>query len=408
MQERYDQISSKEIGLGSFGVVFKARDLKDNRVVAIKRLIDRDDIDVREHARLEIAYLETIQNDASKRNKESHVVSLLDHFSWGGCHFLVFEALTLSLYDLILESQGLSLDLIRCISAQIIQGIDFLEEVGIVHCDLKPENVMLMAPAGVDVSGDPEWKVKIIDLGSAQYLDELPRLCYVQSRWYRAPEVHMGLPLDSKIDLWSLGCIMAELFTTKPLFLGIPSSKNQGIQWTPTEAALFDICRRLGPIPRDMLKDAIEIQKRNGCGEHLNLFDHDFRAALRDYECIHDAHSGLTSILGIVDARSSDVKIESDQPLNNVQVDEDEEILDDRTEVKIEKKKKKLLTLLNETQCENMAFLDFLKSLLQLDPAKRVNAKEAMLHFFIKNGKMAPKFPESPTSVRDLDLNELD
>jgi len=354
--ERYHQMSSKEIGLGSFGVVFKARDRKDNRVVAIKRLIDRDDINVREHARVEIGFLETIQDDARKRNKESHVVTLLDHFFWGGCHFLVFEALTLSLHDLILEyshSKGLPLDLIRCISAQIIQGIEFLEEVGIVHCDLKPENVMLMAPAEFDVLGDLEWKVKIIDLGSAQCLDGLPGLCYVQSRWYRAPEVHMGLPLDSKIDLWSLGCIMAELFTTKPLFLGIPSSKNQGIQWTPTEASLFDICRRLGPIPRDMLSDAIEIQTRDGCGEDLNLLDHDFRAALQEYECIHDAHSGLTSILGIVDARSNDVKVKSDQSKNKVSVDEDEETLVDRIEtgfysmfcgtheVKKEKKKKR-------------------------------------------------------------------
>lgn len=227
----------------------------------------------------------------------------------------------------------------------------------------------------------------------------------------------MGLPLDSKIDLWSLGCIMAELFTTKPLFLGIPSSKNQGIQWTPTEASLFDICRRLGPIPRDMLSDAIEIQTRDGCGEDLNLLDHDFRAALQEYECIHDAHSGLTSILGIVDARSNDVKVKSDQSKNKVSVDEDEETLVDRIEtgfysmfcgtheVKKEKKKKgKKLTLLNDTQCESMAFLDLLKSLLQLDPAKRVNTKEAMQYLFIKNGKMAPKFPESPTSIGDFDL----
>lgn len=80
-----------------------------------------------------------------------------------------------------------------------------------MHCDLKPENILLKQP---DRSA-----VKVIDFGSSCLEDET-RYTYIQSRFYRAPEVILGLPYGTPIDMWSLGCILAELYTGCPIFPG--------------------------------------------------------------------------------------------------------------------------------------------------------------------------------------------
>ncbi|VDQ02756.1 unnamed protein product [Trichobilharzia regenti] len=76
----------------------------------------------------------------------------------------------------------------------------------VIHCDLKPENILLRR-AG-------KSKIKVIDFGSSCYINECP-YNYIQSRFYRAPEVILGLPYGTPIDMWSLGCILAEFITGK-------------------------------------------------------------------------------------------------------------------------------------------------------------------------------------------------
>ena len=92
----------------------------------------------------------------------------------------------------------------QSITIQCLEALQFLHGLGLIHCDLKPENIL--------VKSYSRCEVKVIDLGSSCF--ETDHLCsYVQSRSYRAPEVILGLSYDKKIDVWSLGCILAELCT---------------------------------------------------------------------------------------------------------------------------------------------------------------------------------------------------
>lgn len=93
---------------------------------------------------------------------------------------------------------------LQSITIQCLEALQYLHNLGLIHCDLKPENIL--------VKSYSRCEVKVIDLGSSCF--ETDHLCsYVQSRSYRAPEVILGLSYDKKIDIWSLGCILAELCT---------------------------------------------------------------------------------------------------------------------------------------------------------------------------------------------------
>lgn len=94
--------------------------------------------------------------------------------------------------------------LFQTIARHCLEALEYLHHLRIIHCDLKPENILIKSYS--------KCEVKIIDLGSSCF--QTDNLClYVQSRSYRAPEVIIGLPYDEKIDIWSLGCILAELYT---------------------------------------------------------------------------------------------------------------------------------------------------------------------------------------------------
>lgn len=131
----------------------------------------------------------------------------------------MFELLSVNLYELIKQNQfrGLSTTLVRVFAQQLLNGLSLLNKARLIHCDLKPENILLKnleSPI-----------IKIIDFGSA--CDERQTVyTYIQSRFYRSPEVLLGLPYSSAIDMWSLGCIVVELFLGLPLFPG-SSEYNQ-------------------------------------------------------------------------------------------------------------------------------------------------------------------------------------
>lgn len=107
-----------------------------------------------------------------------------------------------------------------CVCARAVEKLSHAIELncpqllGLIHADLKPENIMLVDPAR------QPYRVKVIDFGSASHVSKAVCNTYLQSRYYRAPEIILGLPFSEAIDMWSLGCVIAELFLGWPLYPG--------------------------------------------------------------------------------------------------------------------------------------------------------------------------------------------
>lgn len=199
------------IGRGSFGQVVKAFDHEDQAHVAIKIIKNKKPFLVQ--AQIEVRLLELMNRTDS--DDKYHVVKLKNHFMWRNHLCLVFELLSYNLYDLLRNTnfRGVSLNLTRKFAQQIATALLFLSwpELKIIHCDLKPENILLCNPK--------RSAIKIVDFGSSCQLGQ--RIYqYIQSRFYRSPEVLLGIPYDLAIDMWSLGCILVEMHTGEPLFSG--------------------------------------------------------------------------------------------------------------------------------------------------------------------------------------------
>ncbi|KAG6460839.1 hypothetical protein O3G_MSEX012246 [Manduca sexta] len=207
--DRYE--ISSPIGKGSFGQVVKAYDHEEQCQVAIKIIKNKKPF--LNQAQIEVKLLE-MMNRADAENKY-YIVKLKRHFMWRNHLCLVFELLSYNLYDLLRNTnfRGVSLNLTRKFAQQLCTALLFLSqpELNIIHCDLKPENILLCNPK--------RSAIKIVDFGSSCQLGQ--RIYqYIQSRFYRSPEVLLGIPYDLAIDMWSLGCILVEMHTGEPLFSG--------------------------------------------------------------------------------------------------------------------------------------------------------------------------------------------
>ncbi|XP_012280498.1 dual specificity tyrosine-phosphorylation-regulated kinase 2 [Orussus abietinus] len=204
---RYEVL--KVIGRGSFGQVVKAYDHKTHEHVALKMV--RNEKRFHRQAQEEIRILRNLREQ--DKNNTMNIIHMFDSFTFRNHMCITFELLSINLYELIKKNkfQGFSLQLVRKFSHSLLQCLDALYKNKIIHCDMKPENVLLKQQGR---SG-----IKVIDFGSSCY--ESQRVyTYIQSRFYRAPEVILGARYGMPIDMWSLGCILAELLTGFPLLPG--------------------------------------------------------------------------------------------------------------------------------------------------------------------------------------------
>uniref|UniRef100_A0A3B5MVT3 non-specific serine/threonine protein kinase n=1 Tax=Xiphophorus couchianus TaxID=32473 RepID=A0A3B5MVT3_9TELE len=199
------------LGRGTFGQVVKCWKRGTNEVVAIKILKNHPS-----YARQGQIEVEILARLSSENAEEHNVVRALECFQHRSHTCLVFEMLEQNLYDFLKQNKfsPLPLKIIRPILQQVATALKKLKDLGLIHADLKPENIML-----VDPSRQP-YRVKVIDFGSASHVSKAMCSTYLQSRYYRAPEIILGLPFCEAIDMWSLGCVIAELFLGWPLYPG--------------------------------------------------------------------------------------------------------------------------------------------------------------------------------------------
>lgn len=231
------------LGSAAFSKVIQAHDLHTGIDVCLK--IIKNDKDFFDQSLDEIKLLKIV-NKLDPAD-ERHILRLYDYFYHQEHLFIVCELLKANLYEFQKfnqESGGeayFTLSRLQVITRQCLEAIEYLHHLGIIHCDLKPENILIKSYR--------KCKIKVIDLGSSCFKSD--NLClYVQSRSYRAPEVILGLPYDQKIDLWSLGCILAELCSGEVLF--------------PNDAVVMILARMigmLGPIDPEMLETGQETHK---------------------------------------------------------------------------------------------------------------------------------------------------
>lgn len=197
------------LGKGSFGQVCKCFDHKSKELVALK--IIRNKRRFHQQGLVEVKVLEHLRvHDIEDR---MCVVKIRQSFLFRKHLCLTFELLSINLYEFLKANDfsGLSLNLVRRFAIQVLIALKYSKANGVIHCDLKPENILLKQQ---NKSG-----IKVIDFGSACFENE--RIyTYIQSRFYRAPEIILGIPYTTCIDMWSFGCIMAELYTGYPLFPG--------------------------------------------------------------------------------------------------------------------------------------------------------------------------------------------
>lgn len=324
------------LGKGTFGQVVKAWKKGTNEIVAIKIL--KKHPSYARQGQIEVSILSRLSNENAE---EFNFVRAYECFQHKHHTCLVFEMLEQNLYDFLKQNKFTPLPLsnIRPIVQQVLTALLKLKHLGLIHADLKPENIMLVDPA------NQPFRVKVIDFGSASHRSKAVTNTYLQSRYYRAPEIILGLPFREAIDMWSLGCVIAELYLGWPLYPG--SSEFDQIRY---------IVQTQGPPPLQMLSTAAKTH--------------------RFFKQIHDN--------GVAPYWRLKTPEEHEQETSNKSKETRKYVfnnLDDVSQVNIP-------TDLDDVdkECEQLDradFVDLLKKMLSIDQDKRITPAEGLQHSFV-------------------------
>nr|XP_010949277.1 cyclin-dependent kinase 3 [Camelus bactrianus] len=198
----------EKIGEGTYGVVYKAKNKETGQLVALKKIrLDLETEGVPSTAIREISLL--------KELKHPNIVRLLDVVHSEKKLYLVFEFLSQDLkkYMDSTPASELPLHLVKSYLFQLLQGVNFCHSHRVIHRDLKPQNLLI----------NELGAIKLADFGLARAFG-VPLRTYtheVVTLWYRAPEILLGSKFYSTaVDVWSIGCIFAEMVTRRALFPG--------------------------------------------------------------------------------------------------------------------------------------------------------------------------------------------
>ncbi|XP_077238594.1 dual specificity protein kinase YAK1 homolog isoform X2 [Tasmannia lanceolata] len=363
-QQRY--VVKDILGQGTFGQVAKCWVSETNSFVAVK--IIKNQPAYYQQALVEVSILRMLNQKFDPEDKQ-HIVRILDYFVYQRHLCISFEMLGSNLFELIRMNQfrGMSLNIVQLFSKQILYALLVMKDAGIIHCDLKPENIL------ISTSMKPP-EIKIIDFGSA-CMEDRTVYSYIQSRYYRSPEVLLGYPYTTAIDMWSFGCIVAELFLGLPLFPG---------------ASEFDLLKRMieilgGQPPDHILKDANNTNKffkRMGSIHHFE----------EDEECngSRSAYQVLTE--EEFEARESKKPVIGKRYFNYVRLEEIVANYPHRRNLPDEEISRENLT--------RLALIDFLRGLVEFDPVKRWSPLQAVQHPFVTGEPFTCPYKPLPETPR--------
>jgi len=332
-----------------------------------------------------------------------HVLHMYDFFYYKEHLFIVSELLRENLYEFgkfIREAEErpyFHLPNLKKIARQMLSALGFVHGLGLIHCDVKPENIV--------ISSYSRCEVKLIDFGSSCFLTDTPTT-YIQSRSYRAPEVILGLEYDGRIDVWSLGCVLAEMLTGYVLF------QNDSVQ-----TMLARIQGVLGPFPEESLgraKDTARYMTPN------NIVYERVRVELAELAVDNPAGLSLQELVDLealaqdfseVEGEEEDERELRWQALVAAAAHEARAIAEDHFRKQHEARVRgdeyrylvvypKHTSLRHRLHTSNRLFLDFVKSLLALDLGARSTAQEAMRHPWLYSSDEAEAAEAEATEAR--------
>ncbi|XP_012235047.1 serine/threonine-protein kinase PRP4 homolog isoform X2 [Linepithema humile] len=207
-------------GQGVFSNVVRARDsARGNLDVAVK-IIRNNEIMHRTGLK-ELEILRKL-NDADPEDR-FHCLRLFRHFFHKNHLCMVFEPLAMNLREVLKKygkDVGLHVKAVRSYTQQLFLALKLLKRANILHADIKPDNILV---------SESKLVLKLCDFGSASHAHENEITPYLVSRFYRAPEIILGIPYDFGIDMWSVGCTIYELYTGKIMFSG--KTNNQMLKY---------------------------------------------------------------------------------------------------------------------------------------------------------------------------------
>ncbi|KAK3651251.1 U4/U6 small nuclear ribonucleoprotein prp4 [Elasticomyces elasticus] len=326
----------QQIGKGTFATVVKAQDNKTGLPVAIK--IAANNETMYKAGQKEMDFL-SLLNESDPEDKK-HVIRLLRSFDHKGHMCLVFEALSADLREVLKKfgrNVGLNLKAIRSYAQQMFLALSHMKRCQILHADLKPDNILVSERRNL---------LKVCDLGTAAFATDTELTPYLVSRFYRAPEVILGMPFDYAIDMWSIGCTLFELYTGRILFAGGDNN-----------AMLRAIQECRGKIPIRMLKlshpdqrdrhfdveNNFFAQERDKVTGKVSLRQINFKSAGEVGKTIRERLAGNAKGLGPVELK------------------------------------------------EHASFVDLVERCLQLDPGRRITPNEALRSVFVAGIAQPPK-----------------
>lgn len=319
------------LGSAAFSKAIQCLDLVTNQMVCLKIIENNKDYVDQSIDEIKLLLYVDCNGDVHKKN----LLKMFDYFYHKEHLFIVTELLKDNLYEYSKynreheEKPYFTIGRLQKIAYQVLVGLEYLASLKLIHCDLKPENILIKSFSNCEV--------KIIDLGSTCFItDHLGS--YVQSRSYRAPEVIIGCQYDYRVDIWSLGCIMAELYTGNVLF------QNESVQGLL--ARVIAIC---GPIPDEVLKN----------GRHTSKFFTKEKLIFQEVAEEQESQHLSEEMMEIMKNQKKKVNV----------------LVPKRSSLKA------------RLHSEDPMFLDFVRCLLDVDKDRRPTASEALRHPFITECK---------------------